>query len=179
MDTELLSVKNLTVSFLKDGLWKPVVKNISFSVNLSKEFVASSRKSVSCLALLGLLPKEAARIESGVATLRIQNQVIELLKSSEASHSLRGCEIGMIFQEPMTSLNPLFKCGDQLVEVIRRHLNLAKKEAVQLAEEWFQKVELPNPSRIISSYPHELSGGQRQRVMIAMAMCCKPKLTYR
>ena len=85
-------------------------------------------------------------------------------------------DLGMIFQEPMTSLNPLFKCGDQLVEVIRRHLNLAKKEAVQLAEEWFQKVELPNPSRIISSYPHELSGGQRQRVMIAMAMCCKPKL---
>jgi peptide/nickel transport system ATP-binding protein len=180
MDTELLSVKNLTVSFLKDGLWKPVVKNISFSVNLGETLgivgESGSGKSVSCLALLGLLPKEAARIESGVATLRIQNQVIELLKSSEASHSLRGCEIGMIFQEPMTSLNPLFKCGDQLVEVIRRHLNLAKKEAVQLAEEWFQKVELPNPSRIISSYPHELSGGQRQRVMIAMAMCCKPKL---
>ncbi|MEJ6795126.1 MAG: ABC transporter ATP-binding protein [Flavobacteriales bacterium] len=180
MDTELLSVKNLTVSFLKDGLWKPVVKNISFSVNLGEILgivgESGSGKSVSCLALLGLLPKEAARIESGVATLRIQNQVIELLKSSEASHSLRGCEIGMIFQEPMTSLNPLFKCGDQLVEVIRRHLNLAKKEAVQLAEEWFQKVELPNPSRIISSYPHELSGGQRQRVMIAMAMCCKPKL---
>ena len=180
MDTELLSVKNLTVSFLKDGLWKPVVKNISFSVNLGEILgivgESGSGKSVSCLALLGLLPKEAARIESGVATLRIQNQVIELLKSSEASHSLRGCEIGVIFQEPMTSLNPLFKCGDQLVEVIRRHLNLAKKEAVQLAEEWFQKVELPNPSRIISSYPHELSGGQRQRVMIAMAMCCKPKL---
>ena len=180
MDTELLSVKNLTVSFLKNGLWKPVVKNISFSVNLGETLgivgESGSGKSVSCLALLGLLPKEAARIESGVATLRIQNQVIELLKSSEASHSLRGSEIGMIFQEPMTSLNPLFKCGDQLVEVIRRHLNLAKKEAVQLAEEWFQKVELPNPSRIISSYPHELSGGQRQRVMIAMAMCCKPKL---
>ena len=180
MDTELLSVKNLTVSFLKDGLWRAVVKNISFSVNLGETLgivgESGSGKSVSCLALLGLLPKEAARIESGVATLRIQNQVIELLKSSEASHSLRGCEIGMIFQEPMTSLNPLFKCGDQLVEVIRRHLNLAKKEAVQLAEEWFQKVELPNPSRIISSYPHELSGGQRQRVMIAMAMCCKPKL---
>tara|TARA_B110000091_G_scaffold211199_1_gene255392 strand:+ start:486 stop:2156 length:1671 start_codon:yes stop_codon:yes gene_type:complete len=180
MDTELLSVKNLTVSFLKDGLWKPVVKNISFSVNLGETLgivgESGSGKSVSCLALLGLLPKEAARIESGVATLRIQNQVIELLTSSEASYSLRGSEIGMIFQEPMTSLNPLFKCGDQLVEVIRRHLNLAKKEAVQLAEEWFQKVELPNPSRIISSYPHELSGGQRQRVMIAMAMCCKPKL---
>lgn len=180
MDTELLSVKNLTVSFLKDGLWRAVVKNISFSVNLGETLgivgESGSGKSVSCLALLGLLPKEAARIESGVATLRIQNQVIELLKSSEASHSLRGCEIGVIFQEPMTSLNPLFKCGDQLVEVIRRHLNLAKKEAVQLAEEWFQKVELPNPSRIISSYPHELSGGQRQRVMIAMAMCCKPKL---
>jgi peptide/nickel transport system ATP-binding protein len=180
MDTELLSVKNLTVSFLKDGLWRPVVKNISFSVNLGETLgivgESGSGKSVSCLALLGLLPKEAARIESGVATLRIQNQVIELLTSSEASYSLRGSEIGMIFQEPMTSLNPLFKCGDQLVEVIRRHLNLAKKEAVQLAEEWFQKVELPNPSRIISSYPHELSGGQRQRVMIAMAMCCKPKL---
>jgi peptide/nickel transport system ATP-binding protein len=180
MDTELLSVKNLTVSFLKDGLWRAVVKNISFSVNLGETLgivgESGSGKSVSCLALLGLLPKEAARIESGVATLRIQNQVIELLTSSEASYSLRGSEIGMIFQEPMTSLNPLFKCGDQLVEVIRRHLNLAKKEAVQLAEEWFQKVELPNPSRIISSYPHELSGGQRQRVMIAMAMCCKPKL---
>jgi peptide/nickel transport system ATP-binding protein len=180
MDTELLSVKNLTVSFLKDGFWRPVVKNISFSVNLGETLgivgESGSGKSVSCLALLGLLPKEVARIESGVATLRIQNQVIELLKFSEEAHSLRGSEIGMIFQEPMTSLNPLLKCGDQLVEVIRRHLNLAKKEAVQLAEEWFQKVELPNPSRIISSYPHELSGGQRQRVMIAMAMCCGPKL---
>jgi peptide/nickel transport system ATP-binding protein len=98
------------------------------------------------------------------------------LKASGASNSLRGSEIGIIFQEPMTSLNPLFKCGDQLVEVITRHLKLAKKEAVQLAEEWIQKVELPNPRRIISAYPHELSGGQRQRVMIAMAMCCKPKL---
>lgn len=180
MCTELLSVKNLTVSFLKDGLWRPVVQNISFSVNLGETLgivgESGSGKSVSCLALLGLLPKEVARIESGVATLKIQNQVIELLKSSEASRSLRGSEVGMIFQEPMTSLNPLFKCGDQLVEVIRRHLKLAKKEAVQLAEEWFQKVELPNPSRIISAYPHELSGGQRQRVMIAMAMCCKPKL---
>ncbi|HCY45421.1 MAG TPA: ABC transporter ATP-binding protein, partial [Flavobacteriales bacterium] len=180
MCTELLSVKNLTVSFLKDGLWRPAVQNISFSVNLGETLgivgESGSGKSVSCLALLSLLPKEVARIESGVATLKIQNQVIELLKSSEASRSLRGSEIGMIFQEPMTSLNPLFKCGDQLVEVIRRHLNLARKEAVQLAEEWFQKVELPNPRRIISAYPHELSGGQRQRVMIAMAMCCKPKL---
>jgi len=180
MNTELLSVKNLTVSFLKDGLWSPVVKDISFSVNFGETLgivgESGSGKSVSCLALLGLLPKEVARIEGGVATLKIQNQVIDLLKSSEASRSLRGNEIGMIFQEPMTSLNPLFKCGDQLVEVIRRHLDLSKKEAVQLAEDWFQKVELPNPSRIISSYPHELSGGQRQRVMIAMAMCCTPKL---
>jgi peptide/nickel transport system ATP-binding protein len=92
MDTELLSVKNLTVSFLKDGLWRPVVKNISFSVNLGETLgivgESGSGKSVSCLALLGLLPKEAARIESGVATLRIQNQVIELLTSSEASYSL-------------------------------------------------------------------------------------------
>ncbi len=180
MCTELLSVKNLTVSFLKDGLWRPVVKDISFSVNLGETLgivgESGSGKSVSCLALLGLLPKEVARIESGAATLKIQNQVIELLKASGASNSLRGREIGIVFQEPMTSLNPLFKCGDQLVEVIRRHLRLAKKEAVQLAEEWFQKVELPNPRRIISAYPHELSGGQRQRVMIAMAMCCKPKL---
>ena len=180
MCTELLSVKNLTVSFLKDGLWRPVVKDISFSVNLGETLgivgESGSGKSVSCLALLGLLPKEVARIESGAATLKIQNQVIELLKASGASNSLRGSEIGIVFQEPMTSLNPLFKCGDQLVEVIRRHLRLAKKEAVQLAEEWFQKVELPNPRRIISAYPHELSGGQRQRVMIAMAMCCKPKL---
>lgn len=180
MCTELLSVKNLTVSFLKDGLWRPVVKDISFSVNLGETLgivgESGSGKSVSCLALLGLLPKEVARIESGAATLKIQNQVIELLKASGASNSLRGSEIGIVFQEPMTSLNPLFKCGDQLVEVIRRHLRLAKKEAVQLAEEWFQKVELPNPRRIISAYPHELSGGQRQRVMIAMAMCCAPKL---
>ncbi|MEJ6681378.1 MAG: ABC transporter ATP-binding protein [Flavobacteriales bacterium] len=180
MCTELLSVKNLTVSFLKDGLWRPVVKNISFSVNLGETLAivgeSGSGKSVSCLALLGLLPKEVARIESGAATLKIQNQVIELLKASGASNSLRGSEIGIIFQEPMTSLNPLFKCGDQLVEVITRHLKLARKEAVRLAEEWFQKVELPNPRRIISAYPHELSGGQRQRVMIAMAMCCKPKL---
>ena len=102
MDTELLSVKNLTVSFLKDGFWRPVVKNISFSVNLGETLgivgESGSGKSVSCLALLGLLPKEVARIESGVATLRIQNQVIELLKFSEEAHSLRGSEIGMIFR---------------------------------------------------------------------------------
>lgn len=180
MSNELISVKNLTVCFLKDEVWNPVVKNISFSLNLGETLgvvgESGSGKSVSCLALLGLLPKGLARIESGVATLKIHDQEIDLLRPSEASLSLRGKEIGMIFQEPMTSLNPLFRCGDQLVEVIIKHLKLTNKEAVQLAKEWFQKVELPDPSRVISSYPHELSGGQRQRVMIAMAMCCTPKL---
>lgn len=180
MSNELISVKNLTVCFLKDEVWNPVVKNISFSLNLGETLgivgESGSGKSVSCLALLGLLPKGLARIESGVATLKIHDQEIDLLKPSEASLFLRGKEIGMIFQEPMTSLNPLFRCGDQLVEVIIKHLKLTNKEAVQLAKEWFQKVELPDPSRVISSYPHELSGGQRQRVMIAMAMCCTPKL---
>ena len=180
MSNELISVKNLTVCFLKDEVWNPVVKNISFSLNLGETLgivgESGSGKSVSCLALLGLLPKGLARIESGVATLKIHDQEIDLFKPSEASLSLRGKEIGVIFQEPMTSLNPLFRCGDQLVEVIIKHLKLTNKEAFQLAKEWFQKVELPDPSRVISSYPHELSGGQRQRVMIAMAMCCTPKL---
>ncbi len=180
MKSKVLSVKDLSISFSKDETWNQVLKNISFTVNSGETLgivgESGSGKSVSCLALLGLLPKKLSRVDNGVATLSLGSHEHNLLDGSTSSLELRGSHVGMIFQEPMTSLNPLYTCGNQLVEVVQKHLKLTHAEALALAEEWFEKVELPNPKRVLSSYPHELSGGQRQRVMIAMTMSCKPKL---
>ena len=178
MSDTLLSVKNLSVDFMADGNVTHAVKNISFDL-APGELVAivgesGSGKSVTSLSLMSLLPKQAT--VNGQITL-CKEKAIDLLDLSEIKlNAIRGKDIAMIFQEPMTSLNPVFTCGYQVMEAIRLHqkvsASLAKEKAITL----FEKVRLPNPANMIDRYPHQLSGGQKQRVMIAMAMSCNPAL---
>src|SRR5690606_11309349 len=121
----------------------------------------------------------AAKIEEGRIDFqkKTAEDTIDLLKQDKKQlRQIRGKEIAMIFQEPMTSLNPVLKCGEQVAEAIRLHQKKNKKEAYEEVIKWFKAVFLPRPEQIYHSYPHQLSGGQKQRVMIAMAMCCEPQL---
>jgi peptide/nickel transport system ATP-binding protein len=178
----LLSVENLTVDFQSQRGSTRAVAGISFAVNRG-EVVAivgesGSGKSVTSLALLGLLAKPAARIESGTARFASEKLgEIDLLQLSEQQlQQVRGNDISMIFQEPMTSLNPVLTCGYQVVEALLLHTSLSKQEAEARTIELFTEAQLPRPAQIFKSYPHEISGGQKQRVMIAMAMACRPAL---
>src|SRR5689334_3059251 len=178
----LLSIKNLSVDFITGKQTTNALKNISFEVNRG-EIVAlvgesGSGKSVSSLSILQLLPSPPANYSSGeILFSENGTEQIDLLKKdfSQMQH-IRGNKIAMIFQEPMTSLNPVFTCGHQVMEAIRLHKKVSKEMAKQQTIEWFQKVKLPDPENIFHRYPHQLSGGQKQRVMIAMAMCCHPSL---
>jgi peptide/nickel transport system ATP-binding protein len=139
---------------------------------------SGSGKSVTSLALLGLLAKPAAHIESGTARFESEKLgEVDLLKLSEEQlQRVRGNDISMIFQEPMTSLNPVLTCGYQVVEALLLHTRLSKTEAAARTIELFTEAQLPRPAQIFKAYPHEISGGQKQRVMIAMAMACRPAL---
>lgn len=175
--TPLLQVKNLTVEFATgEGLVR-AVNNISFDIPAGKTIgivgESGSGKSVTSLAVMGLLQKPAAKIPSG----EILFNGMDLLKCSDSQmRDLRGNQISMIFQEPMTSLNPVFKVGDQIAEAIRIHKKISYKEAWEKAVHLMNLVGIPNPSASANKYPHEMSGGQKQRVMIAMAISCDPKL---
>ncbi len=179
MNEALLKVKNLSVHFTADGNITQAVKNISFDV-APGELVAlvgesGSGKSVTSLSLMSLLPKQAT-VKGQVAFYK-ENEVLDLLGLSDtALNAIRGKDIAMIFQEPMTSLNPVFTCGYQVMEAIRLHQKVAAPIAKEKAIALFEKVRLPNPAAMIDRYPHQLSGGQKQRVMIAMAMSCNPAL---
>ena len=178
MATPLLSVKNLSIQFNNDGKLSTAVFNNSFEV-AAGELVAivgesGSGKSVTALSILQLLPKQAV-INGGI--LFNQDEPVDLLKLSHKKiNSIRGNKIAMIFQEPMTSLNPVFTCGYQVMEAIQLHQKVSKEIAKQKTIELFEKVKLPEPEHLLSRYPHELSGGQKQRVMIAMAMSCNPDI---
>ncbi len=173
----ILSVKNLTVEFqTSEGLLR-AVNNVSFDIPQGKTIgivgESGSGKSVTSLAVMGLLQKPAARIPNGEIYFNGQ----DLLKFDEQQmRSLRGNDISMIFQEPMTSLNPVFKVGEQISEALRVHKNLSKKEAWDKAVYLMNQVGIPKPELSAHKYPHEMSGGQKQRVMIAMAISCEPKL---
>jgi len=178
----LLSIQNLSVDFIAESGTTNAVKGISFLVNKG-EIVAlvgesGSGKSVTSLAILQLLPSPPARYVSGEILFADNgNLPSDLLKKDTASlRDIRGNKIAMIFQEPMTSLNPVFTCGEQVMEALRSHKKVSKTKARQKVIDWFTKVKLPNPETIFDRYPHQLSGGQKQRVMIAMAMCCEPSL---
>ena len=178
----LLSVQNLTIDFHSQRGHTRAVSGVSLEVGRG-EVVAivgesGSGKSVTSLALLGLLAKPAAHIESGTARFESENLgEVDLLKLSEKElQQVRGNDISMIFQEPMTSLNPVLTCGWQVVEALRLHTSLSKAEAEARTIELFTEAQLPRPAQIFKSYPHEISGGQKQRVMIAMAMACRPAL---
>jgi peptide/nickel transport system ATP-binding protein len=178
----LLTVQDLTVDFRSQRGHARAVAGISFAVGRG-EVVAivgesGSGKSVTSLALLGLLAKPAAHIESGTARFESEKLgEVDLLKLSEEQlQRVRGNDISMIFQEPMTSLNPVLTCGYQVVEALLLHTSLSKTEAAARTIELFTEAQLPRPAQIFKAYPHEISGGQKQRVMIAMAMACRPAL---
>ncbi len=139
---------------------------------------SGSGKSVTALSVMNLLTNPPAKTERGEILLKSRNNgTVDLLKLDRAKMGqIRGNEIGMIFQEPMSSLNPVFSCGDQVAEALKIHLHLTSKEAKERTIELFTEVRLPRPAQIYSSFPHQLSGGQKQRVMIAMAMCCNPAI---
>ena len=180
--SQLLSIRELSISFSTEGGLIPGVEHVNLEVRKG-EIVAlvgesGSGKSITSLSILQLLPQPPARYLSGsILFTGRDGQTIDLLQQSPHQlQSIRGAEIAMIFQEPMTSLNPVFTCGDQVAEAIRAHGNIAAEEAKKEAIALFEKVQLPDPANIYSRWPHQLSGGQKQRVMIAMAMSSKPSL---
>ena len=180
--SSLLSIQHLHLAFATEDGLSPGVEDISLEVKRG-EIVAlvgesGSGKSITALSILQLLPMPPARVLSGEIYLTGRDgQTIDLLRQTpDQMQKIRGGEIAMIFQEPMTSLNPVFTCGDQVIEAIRTHRRLEAREARQKAIALFEKVQLPEPERMLSRYPHQLSGGQKQRVMIAMAMSGSPSL---
>ena len=177
----LLELQDLQVEFTTENGKVNAVNGVSFVLEKGQTLgivgESGSGKSVTSLALMGLLPKEISKISSGKALFDTENGTLDLLCLPEKNLcKIRGNQMAMIFQEPMTSLNPVYKCGRQVVEAIRIHEPLTKKAAKERALHWFAEVMLPDPEKAFASYPHELSGGQRQRVMIAMAMSCQPSL---
>jgi peptide/nickel transport system ATP-binding protein len=177
----ILSINNLSVTFRTEGESVQATKGVSLSVNRG-EIVAlvgesGSGKSVTSLSILQLLPTPPAEYTSGSILFQEDGHSVDLLRlPAEELRKVRGNRIAMIFQEPMTSLNPVMKCGRQVAEALRQHKDISAAEARQQATEWFRKVQLPDPEGIYHRYPHQLSGGQKQRVMIAMAMCCQPSV---
>jgi peptide/nickel transport system ATP-binding protein len=181
MATPLLQIKNLQIDFVTELGTTTAVNKISLEVNAG-EIVAivgesGSGKSVTALSILQLLPKPPARYTSGEILFSADGQTIDLIRQTqEQMRAIRGDEIAMIFQEPMTSLNPVFTCGFQVQEAIRLHRKVSSAEAKEKTIQLFEQVKLPNPAQMFKRYPHAISGGQKQRVMIAMAMSCHPRL---
>lgn len=178
----LLQINNLQVDFVTEIGTTTAVNNISLEVQRG-EIVAivgesGSGKSVTSLSILQLLPTPPARYPQGNILFSPDGKtaVNLLTQTPQQLRAIRGNQVAMIFQEPMSSLNPVFTCGDQVMEAIRLHRKLSKEKATQKTIELFEKVKLPNPAQLFHRYPHQLSGGQKQRVMIAMAMSCEPDL---
>jgi len=177
MKDTLLYIDHVTISARKEGQWIPIVKDSSFVLNQNEILgivgESGSGKSVTSLAVMGLLPKGALSVTSG--KIDFEGKDISGFSDKELQ-GMRGNDIAMIFQEPMSSLNPSLKCGYQVEEILRQHTSLSPKEIKGTVLSLFEKVKLPNPEKIYNRYPHEISGGQKQRVMIAMAIACKPKI---
>lgn len=177
MNKQLLSIQNLEISFKKEGGYTAVINKISYHLNQNEILgivgESGSGKSVSSLAIMGLLPVNISKITNGEIVFDDKN--VAKLTEKELQN-LRGNDIAMIFQEPMSSLNPSLKCGFQVQEILLQHTALSNSDTKQETLSLFEKVKLPNPEQIFDKYPHEISGGQKQRVMIAMAIACKPKL---
>jgi peptide/nickel transport system ATP-binding protein len=182
MKNTLLEFKNLTTEFHTEGISVKAVNNVSFSLNKGETIgivgESGSGKSVTSLSAMRLIPNPPGDISGGEIVFHQKNGVAtDLLALSEKEmRKFRGNEIAMIFQEPMTSLNPVFTCGDQVMEAIMLHQKLNRSDSKSLTLDLFKKVQLPDPNRVFSTYPHQISGGQKQRVMIAMAMSCEPSV---
>jgi peptide/nickel transport system ATP-binding protein len=176
-DAPLLEVKNLETAFSIDGTYYNAVDNVSFTVK-PRQIVgivgeSGCGKSVMSLSIMKLLPKGIGKIRSG--EILFEGTHLEKLSDNEINR-VRGKDISMIFQEPMTSLNPVFTIGFQLQEVLFNHQKINKKEARLKSIALLKSVGISRPEKIVDEYPHQLSGGMRQRVMIAMAIACQPKL---
>ncbi|MCB1995608.1 MAG: ATP-binding cassette domain-containing protein, partial [Rhodoferax sp.] len=169
-DRPLLSIEHLCVRFGDSE----VVRDVSFQIAPGEKFAlvgeSGSGKSVTALSVLRL-------VDAATTTGRIVFDGEDLMLRPEPKmQALRGSDIGMIFQEPMTALNPLYRVGNQISEVVRLHEGLSPAAAHERAVELLRRTGIPEPERRVNAYPHELSGGQRQRAMIAMALACKPRL---
>jgi peptide/nickel transport system ATP-binding protein len=180
MHTSILSVQNLAVQFTTEEGIYDAVKGISFEIPRGKIVgivgESGSGKSVTSLAIMRLLAAQNTSVKGSIL-FHTPTETINILDIPDSQMtSIRGNKIAMIFQEPMTSLNPVHTCGAQVTEAIQRHQGLAKSEAKQKTIELFTEVQLPNPAQLYDRYPHEISGGQKQRVLIAMALSCDPAL---
>ena len=179
-NAQVLSVENLNVTFRQDGQPVRAVHQLSFHLNRGETLAivgeSGSGKSVTALALMRLLEQSGSQVNMDSLLLRRRNrEVIDLQEQTPAQmRSVRGADIAMIFQEPMTSLNPVFTIGEQIAESIRLHQGLGREEALAEAKKMLDKVRIPEAQAMLSRYPHQLSGGMRQRVMIAMALSCRP-----
>jgi oligopeptide/dipeptide ABC transporter ATP-binding protein len=177
MSKNLLTVDSLSVSFYTEAGRVSAVENVGFELkeNETLGIVGESGcgKSVTSMSMLGLIPMPPGRIESGSAVFDGRDLIA---MNAEQRRRVRGNEISMIFQEPMTSLNPVFTVGRQLGEVFTLHRGVSKRDAHAASVEQLRAVGIPNPEHIVQDYPFSLSGGMRQRVMIAMALACRPKL---
>ena len=178
----LLSVRNLTVAFGKDNVSDPVVKGLDLDVHKGETVAivgeSGSGKSVTALSMMRLIEFGNGNITDGTINLvRRDGKTSDICKlDDESARTLRGDEISMIFQEPMTSLNPVFTIGEQLIEAVATHQKKSRKESAAIAIEMLEKVRIPDARNLMKRYPHHLSGGMRQRVMIAMALSCRPQL---
>lgn len=177
MEKPIIKVDQLSISFFQEQIWKQVIHSISFQV-FPNEILgivgeSGSGKSVSSLAVMGLLPKNNSKFNTG--SIYFKEQEITHL-SEKSFQKIRGKKISMIFQEPMSSLNPSIKCGDQVAEILKTHTQLSESNIKNEVIRLFQQVKLPDPPTLFNKYPHQISGGQKQRVMIAMAIACKPEV---
>ena len=177
MAESLLSVSNLTVEFTIRGGVVPVIDDLSFDLGpgetLSLVGESGCGKSMTALAIMGLIPSPPGVISAGSIILQGE----DLIQATDARlRAIRGNEISMVFQEPMTSLNPVYTVGEQIAETLRRHQGLTRNQAKDQAIQMIDAVQIPLPDRRVNDYPHQLSGGMRQRIMIAMALACQPKI---
>ncbi|MFH1975333.1 MAG: ABC transporter ATP-binding protein [Pseudomonadota bacterium] len=183
MTAPFIQLKDLRTTFRTETGVIRAVDGVDFAIYPEKTLgvvgESGCGKSVTALSIMGLVPKPAGRIEAGQILFQHNGKIIDLTKldsNGRLYRSIRGNDIAMIFQEPMTSLNPVFTIGDQIMEAIILHQNLNKRQARDKTIEMLFSVDIPLPEQRIDEYPHQLSGGMRQRAMIAMALSCKPSL---
>lgn len=172
----VLSIRNLKVSFLRDGTFNPVVRELNLDIRAGETLAivgeSGSGKSVTALSVMQLLPEKTSRIEGSI---KLDNE--ELIGASPARmREIRGNRVAMIFQEPMTSLNPVLTVGEQIAEALIAHNGISKSVARTETLKLMEKVRIPSSAKRIDDYPHQFSGGMRQRVMIAIALACRPAL---